>query len=87
MHAQINYIIAQEHVADLQRAAERTRLASDAPTGRRRLRHRGPIVRALPMPTAHPSPDAWPAPSRPSGCTDLPAHEILAVADAVVGPG
>jgi hypothetical protein len=87
MHAQLNYIIAQEHVADLQRAAERTRLASDARTGRRRSRDRGPIVRALPTPTAHPSPEAWPAPSLPSGRSDLPADEILAVADAVVGPG
>jgi hypothetical protein len=35
MNAQLNYIVAQQRIADLQRAAERARLASDAGAVRR----------------------------------------------------
>jgi hypothetical protein len=35
MHAQLNYTIAQQRVAELQRAAEHARLARDAGAGRR----------------------------------------------------
>jgi hypothetical protein len=65
MNAQLNYIVAQQRIDDLQRAAERARLARDASTRRRNSRDSNPIVRALPMPTAHPSPEAWPAASLP----------------------
>jgi len=67
MNAQLTYILAQQRIADLQRAAERARLATDASTVRRNSRDLNPIVRALPMPTAHPSPEAWPAASLPGG--------------------
>jgi hypothetical protein len=63
MNPQLNYILAQQRIADLPRAAEHARLATDAGTGRRDSRDSSPIVRALPMPTAHPSPEAWPAAS------------------------
>jgi RimJ/RimL family protein N-acetyltransferase len=33
-----------------------------------------PIVHALPMPTAHPSPEAWPAASLPAGRSPAPAR-------------
>jgi hypothetical protein len=60
MNAHLNYIVAQQRIADLRRAAEHARLAADAGTRRRDSRASNPIVRALPMPTAHPSPEAWP---------------------------
>jgi hypothetical protein len=60
MNAQLNYILARQRIADLQRAADHARLATDAGTRRRDSRDSNPIVRALPMPTAHPSPEAWP---------------------------
>ena len=60
MNAQLNYILAQQRIADLRRDAEHARLATDAGTRRRDSRDSSPIVRALPMPTAHPSAEAWP---------------------------
>ena len=74
MNAHLNYIVAQQRIADLQRAAERARLATDARTGRRDSRDATAIVRALPMPTAHPSPDAWPAASLPAGASPVLAR-------------
>jgi hypothetical protein len=63
MNPHLHYILAQQRVADLQRAAEHARPATDASTRRRDPRDLSPVVRALPMPTAHPSPEAWPAAS------------------------
>jgi predicted NAD/FAD-dependent oxidoreductase len=60
MNAQLNHIVAQQRIADLQRPSEHARLATDAGT-RRRDSNR--VVRALPMPTAHPSPEAWHVPA------------------------
>jgi hypothetical protein len=60
MNPDLHYILAQQRVADLQRDAEQARLATDAGTRRRDSRDLRPIVRALPSPTAHPSPEAWP---------------------------
>jgi hypothetical protein len=60
MNSHLNYILAQQRIADLQRAAEHARLAAYAGTRRRGSRASNPIVRGLPMPTAHPSPEAWP---------------------------
>jgi hypothetical protein len=60
MDPHLRYILTQQRVADLQRDAEQARLARDARTRRRDSRDLGPIVRALPTPTAHPSPEAWP---------------------------
>jgi hypothetical protein len=63
MNPNLNYIRAQQRIADLQRAADHARPAMDAATRRpdsRDSRDSSPIVRALPMPTAHPSPEAWP---------------------------
>jgi hypothetical protein len=74
MNAQLNYILAQQRIADLQRAADHARLATDVGTPRRDSRHSNPIVRALPMPTAHPSPEAWPAANLPSGASPTPAR-------------
>jgi hypothetical protein len=74
MNAQLNYIVAQQRIDDLQRAAERARLARDASTRRRNSRDSNPIVRALPMPTAHPSPEAWPAASLPAGASPVLAR-------------
>lgn len=86
MHAQLNYMIAQQRVADAPRAAEHAQLASDASAGRRRRSPRPKsIVRAPPTPTAHPSLEAWPAASLPSACPDM-ADEIISLADAVSGP-
>jgi hypothetical protein len=65
MNPRLNYLLAQQRIADLHRAAEHARLATDAGTRRRDSRYSNPIVRALPMPTAHPSPEAWPAASLP----------------------
>jgi hypothetical protein len=74
MNPQLNYIVAQQRIADLHRAAEHARLATDAGTGRRDSRYSSPIVRALPMPTAHPSPEAWPAASLRAGTSPTPAR-------------
>jgi hypothetical protein len=60
MNAYLHYILAQQRVADLQRDAEQARLATDAGTRRSDSGDLRPIVRALPSPTAHPSPEAWP---------------------------
>jgi hypothetical protein len=60
-------ILAQQRIADLQRAAEHARLVTDAGTRRRDARDLSPVVRALPMPTAHPSPEAWPTASLRAG--------------------
>ena len=45
MNPHLNYIVAQQHIADLHRAAERARLARDAGTGRRDSRVSNPIAR------------------------------------------
>ena len=60
MNAHLNSILAQQRIADRQRAAEHARLATRVGTRRRESRDSNPIVRALLMPTAHPSPEAWP---------------------------
>ncbi len=69
MNAYLHYLLAQQRIADLQRAAERARLATDAGADRRDSRDWSPIVRALPMPTAHPSPEAWPDAQRAARCS------------------
>ena len=74
MNAHLNHILAQQRIADLQRAADHARLATDAGTRRRDARDSSPIVRALPMPTAHPSPEAWPAAGLPVGTSPTPAR-------------
>ena len=73
MNPQLNYLLAQQQITDLHRAAEHARLATDTGTRRRDSRYSNPIVRALPMPTAHPSPEAWPA-SLPAGMSPTPAR-------------
>ena len=45
MNTELHYILAQQHVADLHRAAERARLARDVGTGRRDSRVSTPITR------------------------------------------
>jgi hypothetical protein len=45
MNAQLNYIVAQQHIADLHRDAERVRLARDAATRRGHSRDSTPITR------------------------------------------
>ena len=45
MNAELNYILAQERIGDLQRAAEQARLATDAGTRRRGSRDSNPITR------------------------------------------
>jgi hypothetical protein len=67
MNPHINYILAQQRIADHQRAANHARLATDASTRRRDSRESYLVVRALPMPTAHPSPEAWPDASLAAG--------------------
>ena len=74
MNPHLYDILAQQRIADLQRAAEHARLATDAGAGRRDSRDSSPVVRALPMPTAHPSPEAWPAASLPAGTSPAPAR-------------
>ena len=61
MNPHLNSILAQQRIAALQRAADHARLATNAGTRRRDSRDSNPVVHALPMPTAHPSPEAWPA--------------------------
>jgi hypothetical protein len=74
MNAHLNYILAQQLIADLQRAAEHARLATDAGNRRRDSRDSSPIVHALPMPTAHPSPEAWPAAGLAAATSPAPAR-------------
>ena len=45
MNAHLNYIVAQQRIDDLHRAAERARLARDVGTGRRGSRVSTPITR------------------------------------------
>jgi hypothetical protein len=45
MNAELHYILAQQRIADHQRAAEHARLATDAGTGRRDSRDSNPITR------------------------------------------
>jgi hypothetical protein len=59
MNPQLNYLLAQQRIADLRR---------------RDSHYSNPIVCALPMPTAHPSPEAWPAASLPAGMSPTPAR-------------
>jgi hypothetical protein len=79
MNPHLHDTLAQQRIADLQRVAEHARLVTGAGT---RPRDSSPIVRALPMPTAHPSPEAWPAASLPAGTSPTPprtrAHPALA---------
>ena len=44
MNAQLNYMIARHRSAELQRAGERTRIATDVPAMRRRLRDQNTIA-------------------------------------------
>ena len=46
MNAQLNKIVAQQRIANLQRAAERTRLASEAGARRRTSPESNPVLRA-----------------------------------------
>ena len=64
MNPHLNYLLAQQRFADLQRAADHARLATAAGARRRDSGDSSPVVRALPMPTIHPSPEAWPDPQR-----------------------
>jgi hypothetical protein len=80
MNPNLSYIRAQQRIADLQRAADDARLVIDAATRRRDSRDScdsSPIVRALPMPTAHPSPEAWPDASLPAGYEPGPGQGPL----------
>jgi hypothetical protein len=73
MNLHLHNILAQQRIADLQRAPDHARLATDAGTQRRDSHDLSPVVRALPMPTAHPSPEAWPAASLPAVPKPTPA--------------
>ena len=44
MNAQLNYMIARHRSAELQRAGERTRIATEVPARRRRLRDQNTIT-------------------------------------------
>jgi hypothetical protein len=66
MNPHLHHILAQRRIADLQRAAEHARLVTGAGIRRRDSRDSYPMVHALPMPTAHPSAEAWPAASLPA---------------------
>jgi hypothetical protein len=74
MNPHLHHILAQQRIADLQRAAEHARLVTGAGLRRRDSPASYPMVRALPMPTAHPSPEAWPAASLPAGTSPAPAR-------------
>ena len=54
MNAQLNFLVAQQHAAELHRAAARARLASDAKAQARSPRKSGRIARLT----------AWLAPAR-----------------------
>jgi hypothetical protein len=59
---QLHYILAQERIAELYRAAQRARLATEAATERRNSRDCSPITRLsarLARLTARPAP-SWP---------------------------
>jgi hypothetical protein len=45
MNPQLNYIHAQEHIAELHRAAQRERLATETATDRRNSRESNPTTR------------------------------------------
>ena len=45
MNPQLNYILAQEHIADLHRAAQRARLATESATDRRNSPEGNPTTR------------------------------------------
>jgi hypothetical protein len=76
MNPHLQHILAQQRIADLQRAADHARLVTEASARRRDSRDSYPIVRALPMPTAHPSPEAWPdTGSLPVGASPTPPHK------------
>ena len=51
MNAQLNYTMVQHRSAELRRAGERARLATEVPARRRRLRDQNTITR--------PSPEPW----------------------------
>lgn len=74
MNAHLNHILAQQRIAALQRAADHARLATNAGTRRRDSRDSYPVVHALPMPTAHPSPEAWPAAGLAAATSPAPAR-------------
>jgi hypothetical protein len=82
MNPHLYDILDQQRIADLQQAADHARLATDAGPRRRDSRDASPVVRALPMPTAHPSPEAWPAastsptPGRPALCRTSTAGKL-----------
>jgi hypothetical protein len=52
MNAQVNYMIPRHRSAELRRAGERTRIATDAPAMRRRLRDQSTVT----PPSAEPAP-------------------------------
>jgi hypothetical protein len=62
MNAQLNYIVAQQRIAELQRASERARLAKDAGTGGRDARDSSLITR---LSTQLARLTAWLVPTRP----------------------
>jgi hypothetical protein len=74
MNAHLNHILGQQRIADLQRAADHARLATNAGTRRRDSRDSYPVVHALPMPTANPSPEAWPAAGLAAAMSPAPAR-------------
>ena len=74
MNAHLNHILAQQRIAALQRAADHARLATNAGNRRRDSRDSYPVVHALPMPTAHPSPEAWPAAGLAAATSPAPAR-------------
>jgi hypothetical protein len=74
MNPHLNSILAQQRIAALQRAADHARLATNSGTRRRDSRDSSPIVHALPMPTAHPSPEAWPAAGLAAATSPAPAR-------------
>jgi hypothetical protein len=45
MTTQLNYTVAQQHLADLRHSAERARLTRDAEAGQRSSRDGGPMTR------------------------------------------
>jgi hypothetical protein len=82
MDPHLHYILAQQRVADLQRDAEQARLATDAGTRRSDSRDLRPTVRALPSPTAHPSPEAWPDAQRAADLGERLLHRQLAAPES-----
>jgi hypothetical protein len=74
MNDHLNHILAQQRIAALQLAADHVRLATNAGTRRRDSRDSYPIVHALPMPTAYPSSEAWPAAGLVAATSPAPAR-------------